>query len=110
MHTIFHIAEQSAWDLAQSTGSYRVPSLDSEGFIHLSTRIQYSITANRYYRGRTDLVLLEVDETALVDLRYEVSTNNELFPHLYGPLPVEAVIRVHMFAPDKNGDFSGIAD
>jgi uncharacterized protein (DUF952 family) len=105
MNTIFHIAERSAWDLAQETGEYVVPSLEGEGFIHLSTKDQYPLTANRYYRGRTDLVLLEVDEAALVDLRYEASTNNELFPHLYGPLPVSAVVCVHMFEPEVNGEF-----
>lgn len=108
MTTIFHIAEQSAWDTAQGPGRYRVPSLDTEGFIHLSTAAQYPATANRYYVGRTDLVLLEVDPTQLSDLRYEKSTNDELFPHLYGELPTSAVIRVHMFAPQADGTFVAI--
>lgn len=105
MKTIFHIAEASFWEAAQSTGAYRVPSLDAEGFIHLSTAEQYVLTANRYYRGRNDLVLLEVDELQLDDLRYEPSTNDELFPHLYSVLPVAAVVRVHPFAPDVDGSF-----
>ena len=105
MPTIFHIAEQSAWDTAQTTGSYSVASLHAEGFIHLSTAAQYTATANRYYQGRRDLVLLEVDEAALADLRYERSTNDELFPHLYGELPVQAVIRVHTFLPEADGTF-----
>jgi uncharacterized protein (DUF952 family) len=106
MKTIFHIAERPLWDAAQATGRYRVPSLDSEGFIHLSTAAQYVLTANRYYRGRNDLVLLEVDETALGDLRYERSTNDELFPHLYDELPVHAVMCVHTFAPSADGSFA----
>lgn len=106
--TIFHIAETSFWDAAQLRGSYRVPSLDAEGFIHLSTRTQFIGTARRYYRGRTDLVLLEVDEDRLPDsaLRHEPSTNAELFPHLYAELPTSAVVRVHTFAPDADGEFS----
>ena len=108
MSTIFHIAEKSAWESARATGSYRVPSLDSEGFIHLSTSDQYIATANRYYRGRDDLVLLEVDPDGLSDLRYEKSTNDELFPHLYSELPASAVVRVHMFVPTPDGSFAGL--
>jgi uncharacterized protein (DUF952 family) len=103
--TIFHIAERSFWEAAQLSGQYRNPGLDAEGFIHLSTSKQYVLTANRYYRGRTDLVLLEVNEDELQDLRYEVSTNEELFPHLYGTIPVDAVVAAHPFLPASNGDF-----
>ncbi len=109
MTTIFHIAEQSAWAGAQEPGAYRVPSLDTEGFIHLSTAAQYPATANRYYIGRADLVLLEVDPSQLVDLRYEKSTNDELFPHLYGELPTSAVVRVHTFTPQTDGSFMAVS-
>ena len=106
--SIFHIAEQPVWNAAKTESTYRVASLNDEGFIHLSTRSQFVLTASRYYRGRTDLVLLEVDEVRLPDgaLRYESSTNDELFPHLYAELPVNAVIRVHMFGPDDEGLFA----
>jgi uncharacterized protein (DUF952 family) len=105
--SIFHIAERPFWDAALLSGQYRVPSLDAEGFIHLSTRAQFVATANRYYVGRHDLVLLEVNEDELpVDaLKYEKSTNDELFPHLYTTLPVSAVIGVHMFIPGQDGLF-----
>ena len=105
--SIFHIAEAPAWDAAVVSGTYVVPGLETEGFIHLSTRAQFVATANRYYVGRTDLVLLEVDDTALASksLRYEVSTNNDRFPHLYSALPVGAVTRVHMFQPNADGVF-----
>ena len=102
---LFHIAEQPFWDAAVVSSEYRVPSLDAEGFIHLSTRAQFVATANRYYTGRSDLVLLEVDESTLEDLRYEVSTNEELFPHLYGTLAVTSVIRTHIFLPSVEGTF-----
>lgn len=106
MKTVFHLAEPTFWEAAAVTGMYRVPSLDAEGFIHLSTRDQYVSTANRYYRDRTDLLLLEVDEDALDDLRYERSTNDELFPHLYGALPVHAVVGVRPLLPGADGTFS----
>jgi uncharacterized protein (DUF952 family) len=106
--TLFHIAEQPFWDAAQKAGAYRALSLDSEGFIHLSTPVQYVATANRYYVGRSDLVLLEVSENEIAgtELRYEKSTNDELFPHFYGELPLNAVMRVHMFLPNVDGTFS----
>jgi uncharacterized protein (DUF952 family) len=108
MSTLFHIAEQPFWDAAQSSGEYRVPSLDAEGFIHLSTRAQFVATANRYYVGRSDLILLEVDELSLSgsDLLYETSTNDELFPHLYGTLAVSSVNRTHIFLPSSDGSFA----
>ena len=108
MSTLFHIAEQSFWDAAQTSGEYRVPSLDAEGFIHLSTRAQFVATANRYYVGRSDLILLEVDEVSLSgqDLRYETSTNDEQFPHLYGTLSVASVIRTHIFLRSAEGSFA----
>jgi uncharacterized protein (DUF952 family) len=105
MSVLFHIAEQPFWDAAQASGEYRVPSLDAEGFIHLSTRVQFVATANRYYVGRHNLILLEVDESSLEDLRYEVSTNDELFPHLYGTLAISSVIRTHIFLPSLDGTF-----
>jgi uncharacterized protein (DUF952 family) len=105
MSVLFHIAEQPFWDAAQASGEYRVPSLDAEGFIHLSTRVQFVATANRYYVGRHNLILLEVDESRLEDLRYEVSTNDELFPHLYGTLAISSVIRTHIFLPSLDGTF-----
>ncbi len=108
MSNLFHIAEQPFWDAAQATGEYRVPSLDAEGFIHLSTRAQFVATANRYYVGRRDLILLEIHEVSLStrDLRYETSTNNDQFPHLYDTLSVASVIRTHIFLPSADGSFT----
>ncbi len=108
MSVLFHIAEQPFWDAAQKSGAYRALSLDSEGFIHLSTAAQYVATANRYYVGRNDLVLLEVNEAAIAgeSLRFEKSTNDELFPHLYADLPIDSVVRVHIFLPQVDGTFA----
>ena len=73
---------------------YRAESLDSEGFIHLSSWEQLAATAGRYYAGVSDLVVLVVDPAGLdVRLEYSPSTG-ESFPHLYGPLPVPAVLEV----------------
>jgi len=79
-------------------------------YIHLSTPEQVHLPANRLYRGRDDLVLLHIDP-ALLDspVRWEpgVATDPEsmLCPHLYGPLPVDAVINVTAYPPGPDGTF-----
>jgi uncharacterized protein (DUF952 family) len=63
-----------------------------DGFIHLSTAAQLRETATRHFTGQSDLVLLAVDATVLgSSLRYEASRGGDLFPHLYGDLPVAAI-------------------
>jgi uncharacterized protein (DUF952 family) len=104
---LFHIAHSSDWSAASTSGMYVVPSLASEGFIHFSTREQFLATASRYYVGVSGLVLLEIDEAQLdaATLRFEASTNDELFPHYFAPLPVSAVVRVHDFSCRADGGF-----
>jgi len=87
---VFHITSRDAWQGAVATGTYRAPSLDSEGFIHCSTRAQVPQTLASFFAGQRDLVLLFVDEARTgAELRWENG-----FPHLYGPLPIDAVIDV----------------
>lgn len=108
MHTedgwLYHIAEQSRW--AAATGDNYTPAdYAREGFIHLSQGHQVAATAERYYAGRTDLALLRIDPQALDS---EVVAENlvggtELFPHLYGPLPMVAVVAVGRFGWTTDG-------
>ncbi|MCA9909290.1 MAG: DUF952 domain-containing protein [Anaerolineae bacterium] len=106
------MAAQSDWERAQAEGAYQVESLQSEGFIHFSTPVQVARVANAIYAGRTDLLLLVVDETRLdAELKYEppagtYTPGDELFPHLYGPLNLDAVARVVLYLPDADGVFS----
>lgn len=96
--TILHITNKLAWEAAQQAGAYTAPSLDSEGFIHFSTPAQVQWVAERFYAGQADLVLLEVDPALLTaELRYEESEPGQWFPHLYGPLNLDAVRAVHPF-------------
>ncbi len=89
--TIYHILPRVDWEKARAQGDYRAASLADEGFIHLSTRRQVAGTLARYYAGRSDLLLLCVDTARLLaELRYEES-HGEFFPHLYGPLNLDAV-------------------
>ncbi len=82
---------------AQPGGEYRARSLESEGFIHCSTQDQWPRVLGESFAGTGQLVLLEIDSTRLAaELRWEDSeSTGELFPHLYGPVEVGAVIAVH---------------
>lgn len=105
MSLILHITRRSHWQEAQQIGSYQADSLDIEGFIHCSTVSQVVRVANMYYRGQRNLVLLCIDPTKLAaDLRYD-DVAGELFPHLYGPLNLDAVFQVFDFEPGADGRF-----
>jgi len=107
MPRIFHITTRAAWDDAQAAGSYTADSLRTEGFIHCSQAEQVTWVANTRFHGRTDLVLLHVDETAVgAEVRREnLEGGTTLFPHIYGPLPVKAVIGVTPMVPGPDGTF-----
>ena len=93
---VYHICRQDEWRRAAAAGRYEGSSQDAaDGFIHFSARHQVEASAARHRKGQTGLVLLTVDPAALGEaLRWEVSRGGELFPHLYGPLSIEAVRRV----------------
>jgi uncharacterized protein (DUF952 family) len=96
---LLHIVKRAEWDEAIRRGSYEPSSLPAEGFIHCSTTDQVIETANRFFLGQDDLVLLCVDERRLTaTLKYEPAADarNEgpLFPHIYGPLNCDAVTLV----------------
>ncbi len=113
MTTIHHICRREEWEAAQ--GSYQGSSQDrADGFIHFSTAAQVVASAAKHRAGQDGLVLLSVDTSLLGSaLKWEPSRNGALFPHLYGPLPKEAVVRVddlplhadgrHLFPPDLEG-------
>ena len=104
---IYHFCPASTWERAQREGAYTADTLATEGFIHLSGAEQVHLPANALARGRTDLVLLVVDEDRLPQPAvYEDGGDGMLFPHLYGPLPLDAVVAVQPFPPDADGFFS----
>lgn len=92
---IYKIATRDAWAKALEAGSFDGAPVDLEdGFIHFSTAEQVKETAAKHFAGQNDLYLLAVDSLRLDQdaLRYEPSRGGDLFPHLYGPLPVHAVV------------------
>ena len=95
MNLIYHVVSTADWSGQKDQSAYQAASLKTEGFIHLSDKEQVAGVLERYYQGVPDLLLLHVDPSRLVhELTYEVATNNERFPHLYGPLNKEAVVEV----------------
>jgi uncharacterized protein (DUF952 family) len=117
MAIILHITTEAEWRAAVASGSYRPASLDREGFVHCSTYDQTAGTATAFFAGRTDLILLCIDEARVAaPIRYEPPAPTaagagpdpragERFPHLYGALALEAVVRVVAFPPDADGSF-----
>jgi uncharacterized protein (DUF952 family) len=104
---IYHIATRADWGSAQAAGEYTADSLGSEGFIHCSTAGQVRSTANRFFHGRQDLALLTIDEKKVTaEVRYEnLEGGKDLFPHIYGPLPLGAIVRVLNLTPGPDGLF-----
>lgn len=96
MSVIYKIATSESWREAEANGAFGGSPDDlRDGFIHLSTAAQAPGTAARHFAGQADLVLIAVDPAMVGEaLRYEPSRGGELFPHLYGPLPMAAVLRV----------------
>lgn len=93
---ICHLTTRSAWEKAIHEGGYQPPSLSIEGFIHCSYPEQVEDTAWRYFRGQTGLVLLWIEPGRLTsELRIEDAAGHAgQYPHIYGPLNPEAVVRV----------------
>lgn len=104
---ILHITTRPEWEAARALGDYRLDTLDSEGFIHCSTPQQVLGPANALYRGQDNLVLLVIDPARLTaDLVYEDCYEaGESFPHIYGPLNLDAVVSVVPFPPLPDGSF-----
>ena len=101
---IFHITSRPAWEDAQAHGDYRAASLETEGFIHCSTHSQVLPVAENYYKGQSGLILVVIEPTLLSStLKWEAPSggtpppgvpDGELFPHIYGPINLNAVVKV----------------
>jgi uncharacterized protein (DUF952 family) len=118
---ILHLTTQNNWQTAQRLSEYRAESLDTEGFIHCSTPEQILNVANFLYRGVPDLLLLWLDPARVrAEIRWEAPVHpaaplatpveNEvepaaLFPHIYGTINLDAVLKVVDFLPDEDGVF-----
>lgn len=100
---IYKILADDEWAQARADGRFAGTALDrQDGYLHLSAADQVVETARRHFAGVTGLTLLAVDEARLGDaLRWEASRGGALFPHLYGALPVDAVVAEHPLPADR---------
>lgn len=96
MPVIYHITTTAEWEAAKQKGSYEAVSLKEEGFIHCSQEGQVQGVLLRYFAGKKDLVLLSIaTEKLKSQLIYEWSPSlADTFPHIYGPINVDAVTKV----------------
>lgn len=99
---IYKLLPTTEWDEALAAGHLAGTAVDrQDGFVHLSSADQVVETARRHFAGVTGLTLLTVDPDRLGDaLRWEPSRGGQLFPHLYGPLPVAAVVAAQALPVD----------
>ncbi|SHE66636.1 DUF952 domain-containing protein [Streptoalloteichus hindustanus] len=107
---ILHICARAEWDSARAVGEHVPAGFAVDGFVHCSDPGTVHLPANALFRGRDDLVLLEIDPAGLgVELRWEPGDPGNpagpWFPHVYGPIPTAAVVAVHDFPPSPDGTF-----
>ncbi len=101
---LYHLALRDDWQRARAAGDYRCStrgrSLEEVGFIHLSQAHQVAATAARFYGDvpAGQLLLLTLERTGLAVRLEPAPPSGELFPHLYGPLPLPAVLFAEPFA------------
>ncbi len=117
MPIIYHLAARSEWEggtasVKYGAGEYRAGSLAEEGFIHCSEdEAQMLRVANRLFNGRTDLIVLDLNVDALTSpLKREPSRSGEIYPHIYGPINTDAVVRVRRLVPDPEGIFEELLE
>jgi uncharacterized protein (DUF952 family) len=103
---IYHLSRRADWERAKTSGSYQGSAEDTaDGFLHFSTASQVVESARKHRVGETGLVLLEVDARKLgAPLRWEPSRGGQMFPHLYGPLPTDAVVAEFDLPLGENGE------
>lgn len=105
---IFHLTSQDEWRQAIRKGEYKPGDFDHEGFIHCSYKHQLQSVANRLFRGQADLLVLVIDpsklECQVVDENLEGGV--ERFPHIYGVLPINAVVDRMAFPCTPDGYFN----
>ena len=107
MGLIYHITDQGSLDKAKLEGEFKEPSLNTEGFIHFSTREQVTSTARRHYSGRKDLVVFEIDEADVsAHLKYEQAIHGGSYPHVYAAIPMRIIQHIFPLPANPDGSFN----
>ena len=108
MAKVFHLISEQDWESVRGASEWRPGSLGDEGFIHCSGDEEQAMrVVARLYPDRLDLLALEVDTEKLnCPVISEPSRSGEIYPHIYGPLDISAVVKVWRVGPDGNGGYS----
>ncbi len=108
---IYHIISETEWENVKNNPFYEADSLKSEGFIHFSFKDQVCDTAFRYYPNQKDLLVMKASVSLLTSpLKIDPVTATASFPHLYGPLNMEAVITTEKLILNQDGTYSFAED
>lgn len=103
---IYHLVSRAEWD-GQSQADYRPPSLAAEGFVHCSHSHQLAKVANLFFANTSDLLVLVIDPARLgCPVKEENPGVGERFPHVYGPIPMAAVVDVRQLNRDRDGSWT----
>ena len=92
---IYHIVLPKVWQEFKDEELYEAENLQSEGFIHCSFADQLDSVLDRYYSGAGEVLVLTIETEKLTSrLVNEPSTNNEIYPHIYGRINRDAIVSV----------------
>ena len=99
MSSIYHLITLGQWELSRDKGTHEAETLATEGFIHCSATLEQLLrVANRLYSERTDMLSLVIQTNRLTShLKEEPSRSGEIYPHIYGPLNLDAVTEILEF-------------
>jgi len=102
---IYLLSSQAEYQTALNEGVLVRDSIQSEGFIHASPKSQLNRLANKYYKGKEQPLILVVDKALILpEVKWEPATGG-LYPHIYGPLNIDAVSRVEKISLSEDGNF-----
>ena len=104
MGKVFKVCEEEDWETTKNNEFFVGSKNDlRDGFIHFSTSEQLEETLEKYFKSKSPLYLLEV-KTNDLELVWEISRKNQLFPHLYSPLPLNMITKVYRILMDDEGN------
>jgi uncharacterized protein (DUF952 family) len=104
---IYHITTPQSYKQDFNGTFLTHPSLAAEGFIHCSTQSQVAGVLERYFGGINEITILHLEESLLTsELKYEIATADEAFPHIFGAINAEAIIKVDNFSRKENENFN----
>ena len=112
MTIIYHLIQKADWESARGKSEYRPTSLREEGFIHCSQdQGQMLAVANRLFSGRNDMLVLDVETGRVTSpIKHEHGRSGGSYPHIYGPLNMDAVRHTRTLLKDAEGRFWAVGD